>query len=209
MTSTGVLMFHLSFLTSITSKNMLIFSAGYEEVYGWRSSIKRNRKALNMKRPTRAKWEDSKTPPKTEEATPRNAQQKMHNAHYKRDATNHLDHRARRHTDTLRRLYIPQPLGPIKTLTSPHRTEVTRKRQKREVLDAFLFLSSGDENTDYNWRIPGHIISFSSLQNKNTHYFLICLMRSDRAYGSCTEVCRSYQSVIVHSYFHTGVFSKY
>lgn len=142
MASTGVLMFHLSFLTSLTSKNMQIFSAGYEQVYGWRSPIKRNRKALNMKRPNWTKWEDSKTSPKTKEATPRNAQQKMHNTHYKRDATN-LDHQARRHTNTLRPLYIQQPLGPWKThQLSPAPTEQKQRGNDRKEKSLTLSYSS-------------------------------------------------------------------
>ncbi len=165
---------------------MLIFSAGHKQVYRWRSSMKKNCKALRTnKRPTWAKWEESKAPLKTQEATPGNPRRKMHNTHYEPDATN-LDHQARRPAFN----HLETALHP--TTSRPWKTQ---NRSNEEMTEKRSPWRSRDENTDYYWGIPGHTtVSFSSLQKKNTQIiFSFFNMSNEFCNGLwiCIEVSRS------------------
>ncbi len=158
--------------------------------------IYKQQSSENKKRPTWANWEDSKTPPKTQEATPGNPRRKMHNTHHEPDTTN-LDHKARRRSTTLRPHYIPQPLA-----HEGHRTRAISKWQKRGVLDALAMII---QNTIGESLAIQQSASLAC--KRKTHKLfspsLICLMSSAMAYEAALRLADPNS---VQSFSYWGIF---
>lgn len=158
---------------------MLIFSAGHEQVYGWWSSIKKNRK----KRPTWARWKDGKTPPEN----PRS-----HTRKPSMETAQHTPWTWRNQPWSSKKAYKHLETALHPTTSRPRKTQNTSNEETTETRSP---RSSRDENTDFYWGIPGHTtVSFSSLQKKNTQIIFTFFNMSNelcKGFWSCIDVSRS------------------